>query len=96
MHMHISDTYEPANTAATAPPRRHTHASRSAPAPAPPHAHANSGLTCVTFKWLMQLDIRPSHALPLCACGTPKPAALCTGLQACHPLMLSCFMATQN
>ncbi|MBW0491958.1 hypothetical protein O181_031673 [Austropuccinia psidii MF-1] len=97
LHMGMAHTYVPTHGTATAPPRRHTHASQSAPAPtqatsqallhahataqapththatvqAPAHAHANSGSTCVTPKWSMPLDIRPSHAFSLCACGTP-------------------------
>ncbi|MBW0491213.1 hypothetical protein O181_030928 [Austropuccinia psidii MF-1] len=67
LHMRMSHTYVPAHATATAPPCRHTHASVSAPEP----AHANSCSTCVTPKFSMPLDIRPSHALPLCACGTP-------------------------
>ncbi|MBW0490713.1 hypothetical protein O181_030428 [Austropuccinia psidii MF-1] len=89
-HMHMSHTYvptpAPAHATAQAPTEAHTTA----------HAHANSGSTCVTPKWAMPLEIAPSHALPLCACGTPKSAALCGGLQPCHPLMLSVLMATKN
>ncbi|MBW0532015.1 hypothetical protein O181_071730 [Austropuccinia psidii MF-1] len=108
LHMRMSHTYVPTHATAAAPPHGHTHASRSTPAPAhatahapaPAHAHAtahtNSGSTCVTPKWGMPLEIRPSHALPLCACGTPKPTVSCGGLQPCHPPMLSCFMAKQN
>ncbi|MBW0556512.1 hypothetical protein O181_096227 [Austropuccinia psidii MF-1] len=63
----------------------HTHATAQVPAqaqaasqaPRDAHTHANSGSTCVTPKWLMPLNIRPSHALPLCACGTPKPTSFC-------------------
>ncbi|MBW0517837.1 hypothetical protein O181_057552 [Austropuccinia psidii MF-1] len=37
-----------------------------AQAPADAHAPATRGSTCVTCKWLMPLEIRPSHSLPLC------------------------------
>ncbi|MBW0535671.1 hypothetical protein O181_075386 [Austropuccinia psidii MF-1] len=47
----------------------HTYVPSQAPADAP--AHAGNSSTCVTPKWSMPLEIRPSHALPLCACGTP-------------------------
>ncbi|MBW0586914.1 hypothetical protein O181_126629 [Austropuccinia psidii MF-1] len=57
LHMCMSHTYIPAHATATPPACGHT--------------QANSGSTCVTPKWLMPIDIRPSHALPLCACGTP-------------------------
>ncbi|MBW0509770.1 hypothetical protein O181_049485 [Austropuccinia psidii MF-1] len=57
LHMQMSHTYVP------------THATSQAPTDA--HTHANSSSTCVTPKWSIPLDIRPSHALPLCACGTP-------------------------
>ncbi|MBW0524981.1 hypothetical protein O181_064696 [Austropuccinia psidii MF-1] len=74
-HKHMSHTYIPTHA--------HAHATATAPTPAtaqePAHAHTtapalahvDSGSTCVTPKWSMPLDIRPSHALPLCACGTP-------------------------
>ncbi|MBW0469705.1 hypothetical protein O181_009420 [Austropuccinia psidii MF-1] len=45
-------------------------------APAP--AHTTRGSTCVTCKWSMPLDIRPSHALPLCACVTPMHPLHCS------------------
>ncbi|MBW0487231.1 hypothetical protein O181_026946 [Austropuccinia psidii MF-1] len=89
-HMRMSHTHIPAHPTATAPAYGHTQAP----------AYAKSGSTCVTPKWSMPLDIRPSHALPLCACGTPMhphPNPLhCADSQPCHPLMLSCFMDTQN
>ncbi|MBW0474775.1 hypothetical protein O181_014490 [Austropuccinia psidii MF-1] len=85
-HMRMSHTYIPTHATATAPPWGHTHATAHTP------AHTNSGATSVTPKWSMPLDIRPSHSLPFCACGTPKPAALYRGLQPCHPLMLRFFI----
>ncbi|MBW0507257.1 hypothetical protein O181_046972 [Austropuccinia psidii MF-1] len=54
--------------------------------PAPAHANATppaptaSGFTCVTRKWLIPLDIRPSSVLPLCECATPKRTAFCSGI----------------
>ncbi|MBW0463483.1 hypothetical protein O181_003198 [Austropuccinia psidii MF-1] len=60
LHMHMCNTYVPSHEHAP------THATAQAPAP----AHAKIGSTCVTRKWAMAIDIRPSHALPLCACGT--------------------------
>ncbi|MBW0471313.1 hypothetical protein O181_011028 [Austropuccinia psidii MF-1] len=61
----MSHTYAPSHTTAQTIP--HAHAIAQAPTP----AHPARALTCVTSKWLMPLDIRPSHSLPLCACVTP-------------------------
>ncbi|MBW0532272.1 hypothetical protein O181_071987 [Austropuccinia psidii MF-1] len=69
-----------------APAHTHAHAMANAPTPAP----AEGGSTCVTHKWLIPLDIRPSHAFAFVGmCYTHAPAALCSRLQPCHPLMLS-------
>ncbi|MBW0463972.1 hypothetical protein O181_003687 [Austropuccinia psidii MF-1] len=80
-HMDMSHTYVPTHATATPPPQGHTHASQSAPAPAHTTAHTDSGSTCVAPKWSIPLDIRPSNALPLCACGTPMHL---------HPNLLHC------
>ncbi|MBW0478459.1 hypothetical protein O181_018174 [Austropuccinia psidii MF-1] len=66
-HMHMSHTYVTAHATAT----------ETAQAPGDAHTHTNSGSTCVTPKWEMPLDIRPSHSLPLCACGTPMHPLHC-------------------
>ncbi|MBW0529795.1 hypothetical protein O181_069510 [Austropuccinia psidii MF-1] len=62
-----------ANTTTTAPnctiSKEPAHASSTAQPPKT--APAARGSTRVTLKWLMPLDIRPSHTLPLCACVTP-------------------------
>ncbi|MBW0472126.1 hypothetical protein O181_011841 [Austropuccinia psidii MF-1] len=71
----MSHTYTPTPHTAQAP----AHAQATAQAPTPAHAIAQApaptpatrGSTCVTCKWSMPLDIRPSQALPLCACVTP-------------------------
>ncbi|MBW0531681.1 hypothetical protein O181_071396, partial [Austropuccinia psidii MF-1] len=63
----------PAHDTAQAPTPAHS----TAQAPTPTHNTAQApaptarGSTCVTCKWPMPLDIRPSHALPFCVCGTP-------------------------
>ncbi|MBW0494501.1 hypothetical protein O181_034216 [Austropuccinia psidii MF-1] len=83
----MSHTYIPAHAHAHATVSTHTHTTEQAPtharataqAPEAAYAQTNSGSTCVTLKWLMPLDIRPSQALPLCACGTlmhPHPNPL--------------------
>ncbi|MBW0509069.1 hypothetical protein O181_048784 [Austropuccinia psidii MF-1] len=68
----------PAHANASAPAHvSHLHTPTPPPAHATEKAHANSGSTCVTPKWAMPLDIGPSHALPLCACGTPMHLLHC-------------------
>ncbi|MBW0465474.1 hypothetical protein O181_005189 [Austropuccinia psidii MF-1] len=78
----------PAITQAPTTSQAPTHAHATAPAPAtsqaPAHTHATTpvarGTTCVTRKLLMPLDIKPSHAFPLCACVTPmQPLHCATG-----------------
>ncbi|MBW0521126.1 hypothetical protein O181_060841 [Austropuccinia psidii MF-1] len=53
---------------------KHPHTHANAPTPATAHAHATTpstrDYTCFTSKWSIPLDIRPSHAFPLCACVT--------------------------
>ncbi|MBW0468892.1 hypothetical protein O181_008607 [Austropuccinia psidii MF-1] len=71
-----------------------------APAPATAHAYTNTTalahahemhpcprlvVSRVTHKWLMLLDIRPSHVLPLCACVTPM-----------HPDPLNCAAGSNH
>ncbi|MBW0468424.1 hypothetical protein O181_008139 [Austropuccinia psidii MF-1] len=85
----MSPTYRPAHTQATSQAPAHAHTTLQAPAnvhntsKAPAHAHttshapAASSSTYVTRKWLIPLDIRPSHALPLCACVTPMHLLHC-------------------
>ncbi|MBW0477708.1 hypothetical protein O181_017423 [Austropuccinia psidii MF-1] len=63
----MSHTYAQAPTPAHYTAQAPTPAHNTEQAPAP----TDRGETCVTCKWSMPLDIRPSHSLPLCACGTP-------------------------
>ncbi|MBW0506684.1 hypothetical protein O181_046399 [Austropuccinia psidii MF-1] len=79
----------PAHDTAQSPAHAHTTAQAPAPAhntaqaPTPAHNTAQAptptdrGSTCVTCKWSMPLDIRPFHAFPLCACGTPMHPLHC-------------------
>ncbi|MBW0491888.1 hypothetical protein O181_031603 [Austropuccinia psidii MF-1] len=60
--LHMSHTYAPTTTSTHA--LGFLHMSHT-------YAPATSGSTCVTHKWLMPLEIRPSHVLPLCAFVTP-------------------------
>ncbi|MBW0489607.1 hypothetical protein O181_029322 [Austropuccinia psidii MF-1] len=75
----MSHTYAPAPASAQAPAHAHTTAptlataKASTTAPEPP----TRGSTYVTCKWPITLDIRPSHALPLCACVTPMHPRYC-------------------
>ncbi|MBW0520555.1 hypothetical protein O181_060270 [Austropuccinia psidii MF-1] len=69
----MSHSYEPAPATANATTPSPTTAQAHTTTPAPPAR----GSTCVTHKWLMPLDIRPSHALPLCACVTPMHLQYC-------------------
>ncbi|MBW0518047.1 hypothetical protein O181_057762 [Austropuccinia psidii MF-1] len=73
----------PAHALSTAQAPTPTHNTTQDTAKAPTHAHKtaqepfNRCYTCVTHKWSMPLDIRPSnmHALPLCAYVTPLRGA---------------------
>ncbi|MBW0562931.1 hypothetical protein O181_102646 [Austropuccinia psidii MF-1] len=92
-HTHASGSAPaPAHTTAQGPATAHTTAQGSATAhttaqePAP--THANSGSTCVTPKWPMPLEIRPSHDLPLCACSTPLHLLHC--VEGSNPVTHSC------
>ncbi|MBW0500363.1 hypothetical protein O181_040078 [Austropuccinia psidii MF-1] len=65
----------PAPTHTTAQAPTHTHAASQALEHA--HSPAARASTCVTHKWLIPLEIKPSHALPLCACVTPMHPLHC-------------------
>ncbi|MBW0469109.1 hypothetical protein O181_008824 [Austropuccinia psidii MF-1] len=72
-------THAHANATTPTPTTSQVHTTAPTPAPATAQAlsHATTpapparGSTFVTHKCLIPLDIRPSHALPLCACVTP-------------------------
>ncbi|MBW0534210.1 hypothetical protein O181_073925 [Austropuccinia psidii MF-1] len=69
----MSHTYSPAPASATAHAPTPTTGQAPAPAPATPARVS----ICVTHKWSIPLDIRPSHALPLHACVTPMHPWYC-------------------